>query len=83
MSLFNNNSYRILLLTERAYYFGLCQIKKHRHIYFYSLPKNSFIYKDLIENIQQDADEGSKIVSIYSKYDKFIVERLVGSAKAV
>jgi len=37
----------------------------------------------LIENIQQDADEGSKIVSIYSKYDKFIVERLVGSAKAV
>jgi len=68
-------------LTERAYYFELCQIKKQKHIYFYSLPKNAFIFKDMIENVEND-DE-NKIVCIYSKYDKFIVERLVGSVKAI
>ena len=35
----------------------------------------------MIENIEND-DE-NKIVCIYSKYDKFIVERLVGSVKAI
>ncbi len=33
--------------------------------------------------MQEDREEESKIVCLYSKYDKFIVERLVGSAKAV
>jgi hypothetical protein len=37
----------------------------------------------MIENMQEDREEESKIVCLYSKYDKFIVERLVGSAKAV
>ena len=35
----------------------------------------------MIENVEND-DE-NKIVCIYSKYDKFIVERLVGSVKAI
>ncbi len=33
--------------------------------------------------MQKDSEEESKIVCIYSKYDKSIVERLVGSSKAV
>lgn len=81
MSRFNNGGFRILLLTERAYYFGLCQIKKQKHVYFYSLPKNGFIFKDMIESIEND--EENKIVCIYSKYDKFIIERLVGGVKGI
>jgi hypothetical protein len=61
----------------------VCQIKKQRHVFYYSLPRNGFIYKEMIENMQEDREEESKIVCLYSKYDKFIVERLVGSAKAV
>jgi len=41
---FNNGQYRILLTTERAFYFEICQVKKFNSVYFYSLPKNSFIY---------------------------------------
>lgn len=45
---FNSGKIRTLLITERAYYYGICQIKKLQHLYFYSLPKNSFIYFELL-----------------------------------
>jgi hypothetical protein len=32
---------------------------------------------------ENDSDDQNKIVCIYSKYDKFIIERIVGSAKAI
>lgn len=51
ISNFNADKFRILLLTERAYYYGVCQIKKLQHLYFYSLPRNSFIYFELISEI--------------------------------
>jgi hypothetical protein len=37
----------------------------------------------LIENIELDEDNEAKVISIYSKYDKFIVERLAGTQKAL
>ena len=45
---FNTNKARILLLSERAFYYEICQIKKLQHIYFYSLPTNSSIYEALL-----------------------------------
>ncbi len=39
-------------MTERAYYFDICQVKKFHHVYFYSLPKNSFIFEEIVSNIQ-------------------------------
>ena len=45
---FNTSQSRILLLSERAYYYGICQIKKMQHLYLYSLPRNAFIYQELL-----------------------------------
>lgn len=51
MAKFNNGQFRILLVTERAYYFEVCQIKKFHHLYFYSLPKNSFVFEELVASL--------------------------------
>lgn len=60
----NRGDIAFLLLTERAYYFNMyfvicllltylyninrCPLKRAFHLYFYSLPKNTYIYKELI-----------------------------------
>lgn len=49
---FNNGEYRILLMTERSYYFDVCQIQKFHHLYFYSLPKNAFIFQNLAQSLK-------------------------------
>lgn len=87
---FNAGKFRILLLSERAYYYSICQIKKMQHLYFYSLPTNSFIYHELLSEVTKDRNFvlisdsyiRNKIVAIYTKYDLMALERVVGTRKA-
>lgn len=80
------------MLTERAYYYGICQIKKLQHLYFYSLPRNSFIYFELVSEIFKqrtyifiiiDSYTKNRVMAIYTKYDIMALERIVGTKKAI
>ena len=88
---FNGGSFRILLMTERAYYFEVCQVKRFNFLYCYSLPKNSFVYRELLSSMahKESRDdsvvglkESSRVIGIYNQFDHMIVERLVGSKKS-
>ena len=61
----------MLLVTERAYYFEVCKVKKFNHIYFYSLPKNIFIYEELLSSFNEDNKENPKnnVIAIYNQFD--------------
>lgn len=51
ISRFNSREFRFMVITERAYYFEICQIKRIEHVLFYSLPRNSWIYRRLVESL--------------------------------
>ena len=48
-------------------------------IFFYSLPKNANIYQDLINSIEGKPNKKSKIVSLFTKFDAMVLERIIGT----
>ena len=66
-----------------------CELKNVCNIIFYSLPKNDFIYKNLILSLQDPHTDKSqenngpsfknKVKCIFSKYDAFFLEKIVGT----
>ena len=62
-------------------------MKNINHIVFYSLPKNSEIYKNMIVNLRDPEDEAqftgpsfkNKVKCIFSKYDAMFLEKIVGT----
>lgn len=37
------------MITERAYYFSIARPKRFRHVIFFSLPQNSWIFEDIMD----------------------------------
>lgn len=63
-------------------------MKNIHHLMFYSIPKNSDIYKKLIYSLtdpQNEQNENSgpsfknKVKCIFSKYDAIFIEKIIGT----
>lgn len=66
-----------LLMTERFHFYKRYQIRGIKNIIFYGLPMHDHFYSELINSIQDSQD--ATIMTIYSRYDKMSLERVVGS----
>ena len=66
-----------LLMTERFHFFKRYKIRGIKNIIFYGLPMHDYFYSELVNSIENPQD--ATIMSIYSKYDKMSLERVVGS----
>lgn len=84
ISLFRNNTLPYLMQTERAYFFDVGSVRGMKNILFYSLPKNAFIYQEMISYLDQAAFKQSKckVACLFNKYDALALERIVGTENA-
>jgi U3 small nucleolar RNA-associated protein 25 len=54
LSKFNAGKIPFLLITERAFYFDVCQIRKMKHLLFFQMPHHVEVYRGLVETIYDD-----------------------------
>lgn len=66
-----------LLMTERFHFYKRYRIRGIKNIIFYGLPMHDHFYSELINFIEDSQD--ATIMTIYSRYDKMALERIVGS----
>ncbi|TPX73884.1 hypothetical protein CcCBS67573_g04846 [Chytriomyces confervae] len=67
----------ILLMTERFHFFRRYKIRGCKHVFFYQLPEYAQFYAELLNGM--DVGMESRCSVVYSVYDKFRMERVVGS----
>lgn len=48
ISLFKNGTLPILMQTERAFFFDVGSVRGMKNILFFSLPKNLYIYEEML-----------------------------------
>ncbi|KAJ3243378.1 rRNA-binding ribosome biosynthesis protein utp25 [Chytriomyces hyalinus] len=64
----------ILLMTERFHFFRRYKIRGCKHVVFYQLPEYAQFYAELLNGMAV-----GRCSVVYSVYDKFRMERVVGS----
>ena len=73
----------IMLYTGRAHFFFRHLIKGARHVIFLGLPEYPEFYPQLVnllnEGLDADNDGSSSALALFTKFDKFALERIVGS----
>ncbi|KAI8621569.1 digestive organ expansion factor [Chytriomyces sp. MP71] len=67
----------ILLMTERFHFFRRYKIRGCKHLVFYQLPEYARFYSELLNTIDVGMD--SSCSAVYSVYDRFRMERVVGT----
>ena len=75
ISLWSSTSCKALCITERLLYFRPLHLKGIGHVIFYSIP----IFKD---NYTELASNSQECVTIFSKYDGFSLQRILGDSKS-
>ncbi|RIB27767.1 digestive organ expansion factor [Gigaspora rosea] len=83
---FLNGKRNIMLYTERFYFFRRYQIRGTRHILFYALPDHPQFYPEIVNFLisaknETDSDSNLSCNVIFSKFDQFRLERIVGSER--
>eukprot|EP00658_Telonema_sp_P-2_P074045 TRINITY_DN63217_c0_g1_i1.p1 TRINITY_DN63217_c0_g1~~TRINITY_DN63217_c0_g1_i1.p1 ORF type:complete len:144 (-),score=26.93 TRINITY_DN63217_c0_g1_i1:78-509(-) len=73
---------RILLVTERFYFFRRQQIKNINQLVMYSLPEYGHFYPELVNSLSNSADETPTCMVLYNKFDWYQLERIVGHNRA-
>ncbi|CAD8087003.1 unnamed protein product [Paramecium sonneborni] len=81
ISKFKDGRIQYILITERAYFFEIIQLRQMKNIVFYQLPQHSIIYKQLIQSIENLGNK-TQIITYYSKFDAYQLEIIVGTLKA-
>ncbi len=66
-----------LLMTERFHFYKRYKIRGIKNIIFYGVPMHDNFYSELINFIEEPQD--STIMTMYSRYDKLALERVVGT----
>ena len=66
-----------LLMTERFHFYKRYQIRGIKNIIFYGSPMHDHFYSELVNFIEDPMD--ATIMTIYSRYDKMALERIVGT----
>lgn len=82
---------KIMLYTGRAHFFMRLNIKGVRHLIFLGLPEHPMFYADLLNKIsmqenvneenEMDIDAPPSCLALFTKYDAFALERIVGSQR--
>ena len=81
-SKFFNGQSRILLVSERFHFFRRYKIRGIKHLFFYSLPEYSEFFEEWVSAMISEQDEGKVSVLVEPKYDRLVLERIVGKDKA-
>lgn len=68
----------IMLYTERFHFFRRPRVRGIRHLIFYGLPENASFYPELLNLVQGD---NVTCACLFSKYDRFKLERIVGTER--
>ncbi|KAJ4879423.1 hypothetical protein Rs2_36477 [Raphanus sativus] len=74
-------SRKIMLYTERAYFYRRYKIRGIKNLIFYSLPERKEFYPEIVNML----DEGSydmMSTALFSRFDLLKMERIVGTASA-
>lgn len=75
ISLWNSNASKAICITERLMYFRKLNLKQIGNLYFYSLPDFKEFYHQLVSCCQES-------LAIFSRYDGFALQRIIGDLKA-
>lgn len=75
ISLWSSGTCKALCITERLLHFRPLHLKQIGRLVFYSIPIFKDYYNDLVSHSQD-------CITLFSKYDGFSLQRIVGDAKA-
>lgn len=84
---FNTGRSKILLYTERFHHFRRYDIKGALTVIYYGLPENPIFYEEVTRNLVRTVagrkldPEMVKVRAIYSQWDAFKLERIVGTKR--
>ena len=81
-SKFFNGQSRILLVSGRFHFFRRYKIRGIKHLLFYSLPEYSEFFEEWVNAMVSEQREGKVSVLVEARYDRLVLERIVGKEKA-
>ncbi|EFW99207.1 nucleolus protein required for cell [Grosmannia clavigera kw1407] len=88
LSFFLTGRHSVLLYTERAHHFRRHQISGVRRVVFYGLPDNPAFYAEIAggylarsQRSQRLGPGQGSVRAVFSRYDAFRLERIVGSQR--
>ena len=80
-SYFFHGKSRIMLYTERLHYYNRFRIRGIKHLIFYGPPINPGVYCEMCDLVVSEGSERPQISTLFTKFDKFHIERIVGSKR--
>eukprot|EP01065_Artemidia_motanka_P029862 TRINITY_DN35926_c0_g1_i1.p1 TRINITY_DN35926_c0_g1~~TRINITY_DN35926_c0_g1_i1.p1 ORF type:complete len:760 (+),score=246.67 TRINITY_DN35926_c0_g1_i1:68-2347(+) len=78
---FNARLRSFLLMTERFYFFRRYVLRGVKTIIFYQLPICTWFYSELVNQLQTDG-QAPTVLTLYSKYDSYSLQRVLGTDRA-
>ncbi|KAI8810126.1 digestive organ expansion factor-like protein [Cladochytrium replicatum] len=78
-----------MLLTERFHFFRRYRVRGIQHIFFYGLPENAHFYPELVHLLSDTRDRDQSklssptITALFTRYDRLVLERIVGTKRMV
>lgn len=70
-----------IVTTERFYFYRRLRIRGIRHIIFYSVPTLSHFYSEFLNLVEEATSQSipTSSITLYSRYEKVPLERVVGT----
>ena len=76
---FRDGGVRVLVTTERYYFYNRPRFKAVREVLFYALPEHPHFYNEILRSVDHHP---VRATALYSRFSSLQLERIVGSMKA-